>query len=118
MAGSEAKSMDSPDEVRKPEKTEVNVVQVGSTEVGRFTFQPGWRWSECIKPIVGTESCELEHVGYALAGRIHIEHDDGTSLEIGAGDAYRIAPGHDAWVVGDDAFVGMEFKSAGEFAEA
>jgi uncharacterized cupin superfamily protein len=118
MAGVEAKNLDRPDEVRTPDKTKVDVVQVGSTEVGRFTFQPGWRWSECIKPVVGTESCELEHVGYAVSGRIHVEHEDGTAVEIGPGDAYHIAPHHDAWVVGDEPFVGMEFKSAGEYAES
>jgi quercetin dioxygenase-like cupin family protein len=117
MAGVEAKSLDSPDEVRRPEKTEVSVVNVGSTEVGRFTFQPGWRWSECIKPVVGTDSCQLEHIGYVVSGRLTVEHEDGTSAELAAGDAYHITPGHDAWVVGDEPFVGMEFKSAGEYAE-
>src|SRR5438094_807175 len=116
MAGVEAKNLDSPDEVRKPDKTEINVVHVGNTEVGRFTFQPGWRWSECIKPVVGTDSCQAEHIGYAVSGRMHVEHEDGTAVEIGAGDAYRIAPGHDAWVLGDETFVGLEFKSAGEYA--
>jgi hypothetical protein len=116
MAGVEAKNLDSPDEVRKPEKTQVDVVHIGSTEVGRFTFEPGWSWSGCIKPVVGTESCQLEHIGYVVSGRLRVEHEDGTSVEIGPGDAYRIAPGHDASVVGDEAFVGMEFKSAGEYA--
>ncbi len=96
MVGVEAKSMDSPDEVRTPEKTNVDVVSVGGTEVGRFTFQPGF--------------------GYALSGRIQVEHEDGTSVEIRPGDAYLIKPGHDAWVVGDEPFVGVEFKSAGEYA--
>jgi quercetin dioxygenase-like cupin family protein len=118
MAGVEAKSMDAPDEVRKPDKTVINVVQVGKTEVGRFTFQPGWRWSECIKPIVETDSCQAEHLGFVVSGRIHIEHEDGTALDLGPGDAYWIAAGHDAWVLGDEPFVGMEFKSAAEYAEA
>jgi hypothetical protein len=118
MAGVESKSMDSPDEVRTPEKTNIDVVDVGGNEVGRFTFQPGWRWSECIKPVVGTESCQMEHLGYAVSGRIHIEHEDGTATEIAGGDAYLIRPGHDAWVVGDEPFVGVEFKSAGEYAKS
>jgi hypothetical protein len=118
MAGVDAKSLDAPDEVRTPDKTKVDVVNVGPAEVGRFTFQPGWRWSECIKPVVGTDSCELEHLGYAVSGRIHVAHDDGSAIEVGPGEAYHIAPGHDAWVVGDEPFVGVEFKSAGEFAEA
>jgi len=118
VAGVESKSLDAPDEVRTPEKTTVDVVKVGSTEVGRFTFQPGWRWSECIKPVVGTDSCQAEHLGYAVSGRIQIEHEDGTSVEIGPGEAYLISPGHEAWVVGDEPFVAVEFKSAAEYAKA
>jgi quercetin dioxygenase-like cupin family protein len=117
MAGVESKSLDSPEEVRTPEKTNVDVVTVGGTEVGRFTFEPGWRWSECIKPVVGTDSCQATHLGYAVSGRIHIEHEDGSTAEISPGDAYVITPGHDAWVVGDEQFVGIEFKSAGEYAK-
>jgi len=117
MAGVESKNLDSPDEVRTPEKTNIDLVNVGETEVGRFTFQPGWRWSECIKPVVGTENCQLEHLGYAVSGRIHIEHEDGTAHEITGGEAYLIRPGHDAWVVGDEPFVGVEFKSAADYAK-
>jgi quercetin dioxygenase-like cupin family protein len=86
--------------------------------VGRFTFQPGWRWSECIKPVVGTDSCQAEHLGYAISGRIRIEHEDGTTADIGPGDAYVITPGHQAWVVGDEEFVGVEFKSAAGYAKS
>jgi hypothetical protein len=111
MPGVESRDFDRPDEVRSPEKTTIDVVNVGPTEVGRFTFQPGWTWSECIKPVVGTESCQQEHLGYAVSGHIHIAHEDGTETDIGPGEAYLIAPGHDAWVVGDDPFVGIEFKS-------
>ena len=92
--------------------------RVGKTEVGRFTFQPGWRWSECIKPIVETDSCQAEHLGFVVSGKIHVAHEDGTALDLGPGDAYWIAPGHDAWVLGDEPFVGMEFKSAAEYAES
>jgi uncharacterized cupin superfamily protein len=116
MAGVESKNLDTPDEVRKPEKTTVDVVNVGKTEVGRFTFEPGWRWSECIKPVVGTESCQLEHVGYVVSGQLHIAHEDGSSAELETGAVYHIDPGHDAWVVGDEPFVGIEFKSAHDFA--
>ena len=111
MPGVESKSLDSPDEVRTPAKTNVDVVTVGGTEVGRFTFQPGWRWSECIKPVVGTDSCQATHLGYAVSGTIHIEHEDGSSAQIGPGDAYVITPGHDAWVVGDEPLIGYEFDS-------
>src|SRR5438067_1395119 len=88
-----------------------------STTAARLTLQPGWRWSECIKPVVGTDSCQARHVGFAVSGRIRIEHDDGTTADIGPGDAYLIAPGHEAWVVGDEPFVGVEFKSAAEYAK-
>ena len=117
MAGVESKSMDAPEEVRTPEKTTVDVVTVGGTEVGRLTLQPGWRWSECIKPVVGTDSCQVDHLGYAVSGRLGVAHDDGTTAEIGPGEAYVIRPGHEAWVVGDEPFVGVEFKSAGEYAK-
>jgi quercetin dioxygenase-like cupin family protein len=118
VAGVESKSMDAPDEVRKPDKTTVEIVTVGGNEVGRFTFQPGWRWSECIKPVVGTDSCQLEHFGYGVSGRLVVSHEDGSEIEIGPGDAYLITPGHDAWVVGDDEFVGVEFKSAADYAKS
>jgi uncharacterized cupin superfamily protein len=116
MAAIEAKSLGTPDEVRTPAKSKIDVVHVGATEVGRFTFEPGWKWSECIKPVVNTETCQAEHLGYVLSGQIHVVHDDGTQLDVSAGDAYRIAPGHDAWVVGDEPFVGVEFKSAATYA--
>src|SRR4051794_29106730 len=119
MAGVEINDFSTPDEVRSPERTTVELVKLGGGEIGRFTFAPGWRWSECIKPVVGTESCQVHHVGTAMAGRLHIEHEDGSSVEIGAGDAYVIEPGHDAWVVGDEPFVGYEFdsKAAESFAQ-
>jgi hypothetical protein len=116
VASFESRNMDQPDESRTPDKTEVNVVQLGGNEVGRFTFQPGWRWSECVKPVVGTDSCQASHLGYVVSGRIHVVHEDGTAGDVGPGEAYMIEPGHDAWVIGDEPFVGLEFKSAGEYA--
>src|SRR5687767_2703761 len=87
MAGVETGDFDSPDETRTPDKTKVDVVRIGGTSVGRFAFEPGWRWSECVKPVVGTDSCQVRHVGVAQSGRMGVRHDDGTELEIGAGDA-------------------------------
>jgi hypothetical protein len=97
MAGVESRDFDSPDETRTPDKTRVDVVRMGATTVGRFAFEPGWRWSECVKPVAGTESCQARHVGVVHAGRLAIKHEDGTEVEIGMGDAYVIEPGHDAW---------------------
>lgn len=118
MAGVQRFDFDSPDESRTPEKTRVDVVHAGNTAVGRFVFEPGWRWSECIKPVVGTDSCQARHVGIVQSGSMHVVHDDGTELDLRAGDAYVIEPGHDAWVNGDDQFVGFEFESraADEYA--
>ena len=118
MAGVEARTFDSPDETRTPDKTRVEIVRIGSSTAARMTLEPGWRWSACIKPIVGTASCQLRHVGVVQSGRMLVTHDDGTELELGPGATYVIEPGHDAQVVGDEPFVGFEFESgsAEEFA--
>jgi hypothetical protein len=106
-----AKSFDSPDETRTPDKTKVEVVDLAGVKAARITFQPGWKWSECVKPVAGTDSCQLRHVGVVGSGRLAVTHEDGTETELGAGDAYVIEPNHDAWVVGDEPFVGYEFES-------
>ena len=80
--------------------------------IGRATFQPGWRWSESVKPIAGTDSCQVPHNGYVVSGRIHIKMDDNTEFEAGPGDAYEIPAGHDGWVIGDEPYVGIDFSPA------
>lgn len=80
--------------------------------------EPGWKWSECIKPVVKTDSCQAEHLGTVISGRLRVVHNDGTQVDVSAGDAYFIAPGHDAWVLGDEQFVGIEFKSAATYAKS
>jgi hypothetical protein len=119
VAGVQSRDFNSPDETRTPEKTRVDVVRMGGTTAARMTFEPGWRWSECVKPVAGTERCQARHVGVVQSGRLAIEHEDGTEVEIGPGAAYVIEPGHDAWVVGDERFVGFEFESraAEEYAK-
>jgi hypothetical protein len=112
MAGVQVRGFQAPDETRTPDKTQMDVVRMGGTTAARLTFEPGWKWSECIKPVVGTESCQVRHVGVVQSGTIHIAHEDGSESDIGPGDAYVIEPGHDAWVVGDEPFVGFEFGSA------
>lgn len=110
-----SKSFDEPDEQRTPDKTTVDVVKLPGASVARITFQPGWRWSECIKPIVGTDSCQVRHVGALLSGEMEVVHDDGSKDHFVPGVAYVIEPGHDAWVVGDEPAVGLEFeRSAAE----
>lgn len=119
MAGLHVRGFDTPDETRKPDKTQVDVVRMGGTTAARLTLEPGWKWSECVKPVAGTESCQARHVGVAQSGRMHVTHEDGTEAEVTAGEAYVIEPGHDAWVVGDEAFVGFEFeaRTAEEYAK-
>lgn len=119
MAGVEVGDFGSPDETRTPDKTTVDVVRIGGSTAARLRLEPGWRWSECIKPIAGGSSCEVHHVGLLQSGTMQVVHDDGTEQEIRAGQAYVIQPGHDAWVVGDEPVVGYEFQSqaAEEFAK-
>jgi hypothetical protein len=118
MAGVEKGDFDSPDETRTPDKTQVDVVHVGGTAAARLRMEPGWRWSECIKPIAGTDSCQVRHVGIARSGKLRVTHEDGTELEIARGDVYVIEPGHDGEVVGDEPFEAFEFehRSAEEYA--
>ena len=113
----EVKSHQSPDEVRTPSKTRVEVVRLEAFTMGRFRFEPGWRWSECIKPVVKTESCQASHVGYAVSGQITVRMNDGTQKTIRPGDSYTIPPGHDAWVEGKEPFVGIEVMSAEKYAK-
>jgi class 3 adenylate cyclase len=112
----QSKSFDQPDQQRKFTHGVVDVVQLGEMAVGRFRFQPGWRWSQDVAPIVGTRSCQHRHYGYTLSGSLHICMDDGSEHTLGPGQAYEIPPGHDAWVVGDEAWNSVEFASAGKFA--
>ena len=113
----QAKSHDTPDEARTPDKTRVEVVRLEGFTFGRFNFEPGWRWSECVKPVAGTASCQAAHAGYAVSGRLRIRMEDGSELAIKPGDAYTIPPGHDGWVEGDEPFVGIEVMSAEQFAK-
>jgi len=119
MTGVEARDFASPDETRTPDKTKIEIVRMGGTSASRMSLEPGWRWSECIKPIVGGEHCQVHHVGLLQSGTMHVIHDDGTEQEIGPAQAYVMEPGQDAWVVGDEPGVGFEFDSraAEEFAK-
>ncbi len=105
------RSYDEPDVRRTPPNAVVDVVHLGNIASARLTLQPGWRWSESIKPIVGTDLCQVHHVGVVLTGTMAVTHGEET-MELGPGDTYVIEPGHDAWVVGDAEFVGYEFDSS------
>jgi len=100
----------SPDETRTFDHGELRTATIGEFKVARALMQPGWKWSEDIKPIAGTDSCQVEHNGLLVSGRMKIVADDGSEMEIGPGDAYVIAPGHDAWVISDEPASYIEFS--------
>jgi class 3 adenylate cyclase/quercetin dioxygenase-like cupin family protein len=112
------KRFDRADEIRVVEKARVELVELGELAVGRSVFEPGWRWSEHVKPIVGTESCQVHHLGYVLSGHLHVEMSDGASLEVVAGDAFEIPPGHDAWVIGDEPWISVDWAGRRLFAKS
>ncbi len=118
MAGAEVKSFDSPDETRPFEgKGKADVVNIGGRVVGRGQFEPGWRWSNNVKPIAQTESCEVSHLGYCVQGRMKVVMDDGTEGELGPGEVVAIPPGHDAEVVGDETCIFIDFGEFGDYAK-
>ena len=106
------KRFDQPDETRTLDKAVLETVHLAESTAGRATFEPGWRWSESVKPVVGTDACQAHHVGYALSGSLHVRTNEGNEFDIGPEDAYEILPGHDAWVVGEEAFRTLEFQSS------
>jgi hypothetical protein len=113
----QAKSFGQAEETRSFDNGRVDLVEIAGNNVGLATLDPGWRWSEAVKPIAKTDSCQVAHVGYCISGRLHLAMDDGTEFEITEGDAYEIAPGHDAWVEGDEPYKGVEFESLAEYAK-
>ena len=111
MAKLESKSLDAPEEVRpfQDGTGRMDVVHLEGGPVGIGTFEPGWRWSAHVAPLAGTDSCQVGHLGYVVSGRMQVVMDDGTELVIGPGEACDIPPGHDAWTVGDEACVLVDF---------
>ena len=117
MAETINKNFSSPEETRNIEKGKVEVLDLGGTQVMKARFEPGWKWSECVKPIAGGNSCQVSHLMYTLAGKMTVKMDDGTEINIGPGDATFIPPGHDAWIVGDEAFEAVDFQGAANYAK-
>ena len=114
----ESRTFDKPDETRMFEgHGHAELVTVAGRPVGRGTFEPGWRWSADVKPIAGTESCQVSHLGYVLSGRMRIMMDDGSVHELEPGDVYAVEPGHDAEVLGDEACVSLDFGEIAEYAK-
>ena len=110
-------NLNEPDETKNISKGKLQLVTIGGFTFGLRTLEPGWKWSETVKPIVKTESCEVRHIGYVVAGRMGFAMDDGTILEVGAGDAFDVLPGHDAWTMGSEPAVFVDMISAAEQAK-
>ena len=118
MSGIQAKSFDAPDETVTFEHGHVDLVNVGSLQVGREVLEPGWRWSTHVRPIAGTEWCEFHHVSFLISGRVRIVTRDGERRDLGPGEVYDVAPGHDAWVLGDEPAVSIDFQGVRGWAKA
>jgi hypothetical protein len=109
----ESKNVAAPDDKRSFEHGEIGLVHLTGFTVGRAALRPGWRWSTDVKPLVGTDTCQGTHQSYVVSGRLHVTMTDGRELELGPGDAHLVGPGHDAWVVGDEPCVTIDFIPAG-----
>lgn len=114
----EQKNFGTPDETRSFEYGKVDLVQIGDSEIGMLTLQPGWRWSDHVKPIAGTDLCEAPHFQYHVAGRLHVVMADGAEFEAGPGDVTALPQGHDAWVVGDEPVVIVDWWGASDYARS
>jgi hypothetical protein len=112
----EHKGFAAPDEIREFPNGRAEIITIGGGPVGRMTFEPGWRWSNDVKPIAGTDSCEAPHFQYHLSGRLGIRMDDGTEITAGPGEITSLPSGHDAWVIGDEAVVVIDWFGASNYA--
>ena len=116
MASPEQKTFAAPDETREFEHGQLDLVRIGESDIGRLTLQPGWRWSEHVKPIAGTDWCEAPHFQFHVSGRLRIRMSDGSEFDATAGDVTALPAGHDAWVVGDEPVVVVDWWGASNYA--
>ena len=117
MAKAERKDLKSPDETRTFEKGKLDLINIAGGVVGRLTLEPGWQWSKHVKPIAKTEWCEAPHFQYQVSGRIHIKMADGTEFDVGPGEVVALPQGHDAWVVGNEPVVTIDWAGASNYAK-
>lgn len=107
----------SADDVREFPNGKAEILTIDGAEIGRLTLEPGWRWSTDVKPIAGTESCEAPHFQYHVSGKLAIQMDDGTEFVAEPGDVTSLPQGHDAWVVGDEPVVVVDWFGASNYAK-
>ena len=117
MVKMEGKSLNKPDEVRTFDKGKLELINVGGRTVGRATFQPGWRWSQSVKPLVNTKSCEAPHFQYHVSGTLRVLMKDGTERDLKPGDVSSLPMGHDAWVIGNSPVVVVDFQGMVDYAK-
>ena len=117
MAQMDIHTFDKPDEVRQFSNGQLEIVQTADGHVGRSVFQPGWRWSNDVKPIAQTDHCEVRHLGYSVSGTLRVQMADGTEFDLGPGAVAEIKPGHDAWVLGDEPVVMIDWAGSSTYAK-
>jgi len=117
MAKMEKKNLGAPDETRPFPKGKLELVSVAGVTFGRATLEPGWKWSESVKPIAKTKSCEAPHIQYHVSGRLAVKMDDGSEAVFGPGDVSHLPPGHDAWVVGSEPVVVIDISGMSQYAK-
>lgn len=113
----EWKNFGKPDEIREFPKGKLELIKIGGAVIGRGVFEPGWRWSDSVKPIAQTHSCEAPHFQYHVAGIMHVKMDDGSEFDLKPGDVSLLPPGHDAWVVGNEMAVVIDFQGMVDYAK-
>lgn len=118
MPKAELKNFAKPDEVREFPNGKVDVLKINGAAVGRAVLQPGWRWSTSVKPIAKTKSCEVAHFQYHISGVLRVHLDDGTEVDCKPGDISLLPPGHDAWVVGNEPVVLVDFQGMVNYAKS
>ncbi len=114
---SEVKEFSKPDETRTFGHGVAEIVNIGGGTVGRFTLQPGWKWSQDVKPIAKTDLCEGTHFGYIISGRMAVKMASGEELHLGPGSVHLVHPGHDAWVLGKEPVVMVDWQGAAHYAK-
>jgi ethanolamine utilization protein EutQ (cupin superfamily) len=114
----EAKNLNSkPDDTRRFDKGKMEIANVGNVTIGRFTLEPGWKWSTSLKSTMKTDSCQQNHTGYIISGRMKVRMNDGTEMVCGPGEVAVIPAGHDAWVEGNEPCVGIDFTGAKTYGQ-